>query len=96
MAEKSINYLARDFDGIKEELIKFSQKYYPTLSTSFTDSSVGSWFIDLVSAVGDDLSYSIDRAYQENNVNTSHLRSSVLNVARLNGVKVPGPKGKYG
>lgn len=92
MAEKSINYLARDFDGIKEELIKFSQKYYPTLSTSFTDSSVGSWFIDLVSAVGDDLSYSIDRAYQENNVNTSHLRSSVLNVARLNGVKVPGPK----
>ena len=92
MAEKSISYLSRDFNSIKDELISFSKKYYPTLSTSFSDSSVGSWFIDLVSAVGDDLSYNIDRAYQENNVNSSNLRSSVLNVARLNGVKVPGPK----
>ena len=92
MAEKSISYLSRDFNSIRDELISFSNKYYPTLSTSFQDSSVGSWFIDLVSAVGDDLSYSIDRAYQENNINSSNLRSSVLNTARLNGVKVPGPK----
>lgn len=92
MAEKSISYLSRDFHSIKDELISFSKQYYPTLSTSFSDSSVGSWFIDLVSAVGDDLSYSIDRAYQENNVNSSKLKGSVLNMARLNGVKIPGPK----
>lgn len=90
--EKNINYLSRNFDDIKGELINFSKKYYPTLAESFNDSSVGSWFIDLVSAVGDDLSYSIDRAYQENNINSSNLKSSVLNVARMNNVKVPGPK----
>ena len=54
--EKHINYLSRDFESIKEELIKFSNQYYPELSDDFNDSSVGAWFIDLVSAVGDDLS----------------------------------------
>lgn len=90
--EKGINYTNRDFNSIKSELIKFSKQYYPTLTTSFQDSSVGSWFIDLISAVGDDLSYSIDRIYQENNPNSAQLRSSVLNMARLNGIKVPGSK----
>lgn len=90
--EKSISYLARDFNSIKSELISFSKKYYPQISESFTDSSVGSWFLDMIAAVGDDLSYSIDRAYQENNINSLNSRSSALNVARMNGVKVPGKK----
>lgn len=90
--EKSINYIARDFEGIKSELIGFSEKYYPEISNNFNDNSVGSWFIDLVSAVGDDLNYYIDRCYQENNVNSANLMSSVLNTARMNNVKVPGSK----
>ena len=90
--EKKINYIARNFEDIKEELIKFSNRYYPELSTDFNDSSVGSWFIDLVSAVGDDLSYHTDRVYQETNIDSARLRSSVLNKARANGLKIPGPK----
>ena len=90
--EKKINYLSRDFESIKSELIKFSKKYYPELSDSFNDSSVGAWFIDLISAVGDDLSYHTDRMYQETNVNSANMKSSVLNMARLNGVKIPGSK----
>lgn len=90
--EKKINYLARDFQSIKNELINFSKKYYPELSDNFNDASVGSWFIDLMSAVGDDLSYHTDRMYQETNLDSAKLRSSVLNAARLNGVKILGPK----
>lgn len=90
--EKGINFLARNFDDYKSELIKFSNKYYPELSDSFNDSSVGSWFIDLVSSVGDNLSYHIDRMYQETNVNSAKLKSTVLNIARTNGLKIPGPK----
>ena len=92
MSEKKINYLSRTFDDYKSELIKFSNKYYPELSDSYDDSSVGSWFIDLVSAVGDNLSYHIDRAYNETNINSAMLKSTVLNIARTNGLKVPGPK----
>lgn len=92
MSEKKINYIARDFKAIKEELLKFSQTYYPELSDSFNDASVGAWLIDLVSAVGDDLSYHTDRMYQENFIDSANLRSSILNNARVNGVKTPGPK----
>jgi len=92
MASKKINYLSRDFDTIKDELIKFSNKYYPELSDSFNDSSVGAWFIDLVAAIGDDLSYHTDRTYQETNIDSANLRSSVLNQARANGLKIPSKK----
>ena len=92
MSEKKINYIARDFNAIKDELIKFSKTYYPELSDSFNDASVGAWIIDLMSAVGDDLSYHTDRMYQENFIDSANLKSSVLNVARVNGVKLPQPK----
>ena len=92
MSQKKINYLSRDFAGIKDELIKFSNTYYPELADDFNDSSVGAWFIDLVAAVGDDLSYHTDRMYQETNIDSANLKSSVLNQARANGLKIPGKK----
>ena len=92
MSNKKINYLARSYDDIKSELIKFSKEYYPELSDHYNDASVGSWFLDLVSAIGDNLSYHTDRMYQENNIDSANLKSSVLNAAKINGVKVPGPK----
>ena len=90
--DKKINYLSRDFTTIKDELIKFSNIYYPELADDFNDSSVGAWFIDLVAAVGDDLSYHTDRMYQETNIDSASLKSSVLNQARANGLKIPGKK----
>ena len=90
--EKKINYLARTFDDYKSELISFSNKYYPELADSYNDSSVGAWFIELVASVGDNLSYHTDRMYQETNINSATLKSTVLNIARTNGLKVPGPK----
>lgn len=92
MANKKINYLSRDFASIKEELIKLSNTYYPELSDDFNDSSIGAWFIDLVAAVGDDLSYHTDRVFQETNIDSANLKSSVLNQARANGLKIPGKK----
>ena len=92
MSQKKINYLSRDFADIKDELIKFSNTYYPELADDFNDSSVGAWFIDLVAAVGDDLSYHTDRMYQETNIDSANLKSSVLNQARANGLKIPGKK----
>lgn len=90
--EKKINYLSRTFEDIKGELIKFSNIYYPEVADDFNDSSIGAWFIDLVAAVGDDLSYHTDRMYQETNIDSANLKSSVLNQARANGLKIPGKK----
>lgn len=92
MSTKKINYLARTFSDYRSELINFSKKYYPELADDFNDSSVGAWFIDLISSVSDNLSYHIDRMYQETNPNSATLKSSVLSSARSNGLKIPGPK----
>lgn len=89
---KKISYLARSFDDIKSELLNFSKKYYPELSDNFNDASVGAWILDMVSAVGDDLAYHTDRMYQETNINSANSRSSILNNARMNGIKIPSAK----
>jgi hypothetical protein len=92
MSNKHINYLSRDFEAVKSELLKFSNQYYPEVFDDFNDSSIGAWFIDMVSAIGDDLNYHIDRTFQETNIDSANLRSTVLNLARTNGFKVPGRK----
>lgn len=90
--DKKINYLNRDFQGIRNELETFTKKYYPELAEEFDDSSVGSWIMDLMAAVGDTLSYHTDRVFQEQNINSANMESSIKKIARNNGVKIPGPK----
>ena len=91
--EKKISYLNRTFADYKEALIEMSERYYSDMSTSFKDSSVGEWIIDMLADVSDNLSYHIDRVFQETNINSANERASLYAIARNNGVKIPGPKG---
>ena len=91
--EKKISYLNRTFADYKEALIEMSERYYSDISTSFRDSSVGEWIIDMLADVSDNLSYHIDRVFQETNINSANERASLYAIARNNGVKIPGPKG---
>lgn len=90
---KGISRLNRNFDDYKKALIELSKTYYPDMATTFDDASVASWLIDLIASVADNESYHIDRAYQETNIDDAQERSSLLAIARNNGVKIPGPKG---
>jgi len=91
--ENGISYLNRNFADYKEALIEYSKKYYPDLSKSYDDASVASWQIDLAADVADNLSYHIDRVFQETNIDTAQERGSLYSIARNKGVKIPGPKG---
>ena len=93
MSNNKISYLNRTFDDYREALLEYVRRYYPKIADDFNDASVGSWFIDLVAAVADNLGYYIDKTYAETNLDTASQRSSVFNIARSNGLKVPGPKG---
>ena len=91
--EKGISYLNRTFDDYKNALKDYSRKYYPDMATEYSDASIGSWLIDINADVADNLSYHIDRVYQETNIDSAQEPNSVMNIARNNGVKIPGPKG---
>ena len=93
MSTKHINYLSRDFDSIKSELINYSKSNYPQLSDNFgNDSSISSWLVDLMSDCVDSLNYHIDRVFQNTQMNSTNSKAALLNMARSNGLKVPGPK----
>ena len=91
--EKGISYLNRTYSDYKQALIEYSKKYFPDFNVTYDDASVASWIISLNAAVADDLSYHIDRVYQETNIDSANERASLFNIARNNGVKIPGPKG---
>lgn len=91
--EKNISYLTRDFKDYKSSIMGFTKEYYPQIANDFSDASVGSWMVDMLADVADNLSYHIDRVYQETNINSAQKKSSLYALARNAGVKVPGPKG---
>ena len=93
MSEKGISVLNRNFNDYRNALIEFSKKYYPDYAMNFDDASVGSWLIDINADVADNLSYHIDRVFQETNIDSANEMSSLYALARSNGFKVPGPKG---
>ena len=92
MSEKKISYLNRTFEDYQQSLLDYVKTYYPSISDKFDDASIGAWLIDLVASVADNLSFHIDRVYSETNIDTASERSSIMNIARSNGLKVPGPK----
>ena len=93
MSESKISYLNRDFDSYKQALIDYTKENYPQIADNLNDASITEWLIDLVASVSDNLSYYIDKAYNETNLDSASKSSSLYALARNNGLKIPGPKG---
>ena len=92
MAQQKISYTVRDFAAIRQELINYTRTYYPDLIDNFNDASVFSVFLDLNAAVADNLHYHIDRSIQETVLQYAQQRSSIYNIARTYGLKIPGQR----
>jgi hypothetical protein len=92
MANNKISYTVRDFQGIRAELLNYVKTYYPDLIQDFNDASVFSVFLDLNAAVADNLHYHIDRSIQETVLQYAQQRSSIYNIARTYGLKIPGQR----
>jgi len=92
MANKKISYTTRDFQSIRNELISFTKTYYPDVIDNFNDASVFSALLDLNAAVTDNLQFNIDRSIQETVLQYAQQRSSIYNIARTYGLKIPGQR----
>jgi|TARA_B110000503_G_scaffold37153_1_gene60740 hypothetical protein len=90
MAEKKISYTERDFEGLRQELVNYTRQYYPELIDNFNDAAVFSVLMDLNAAIGDNLHYHIDRSIQETILQYAQQKSSIFNIARTYGLKIPG------
>ena len=90
MATNKINYTSRDFESLRQDLINYTQQYYPEVIQNFNDASIFSVLMDLNAAIGDNLHYHIDRSVQETVLQYAQQRSSIYNIARTYGLKIPG------
>jgi len=90
MANRKISYTERDFEGLRQELINYTKQYYPDLIDNFNDASLYSVIMDLNAAIGDNLHYHTDRSIQETVLLYAQQKSSIYNIARTYGLKIPG------
>lgn len=90
MADRNISYATRDFAAIRVELQNYVRTYYPELIQDFNDASVFSVFLDLNAAVADNLNFHIDRSLQETVLQYAQQKTSIYNIARTYGLKIPG------
>ena len=77
----TVQYLNRDFDSLKAQLINFAKTYYPNTYNDFSEASPGMMLIELSSYVGDVLSFYIDNQIQENFLQFAKQRKNLLALA---------------
>jgi hypothetical protein len=90
MSKRPINYTSRDFDSIKEDLVNYAKRYYPTTFKDFSEASFGAMMLDLVAYVGDQLSFYTDFQANESYMDSAIQYGNVLRMARVLGYKMPG------
>jgi hypothetical protein len=77
-----IDYLAKDFLSFRQALLDFSALRYPQWQER-SEADFGMMFLEALSAVADDLSYTQDRIAAEAALETATQRRSVVRQARL-------------
>ncbi len=87
MARRNISYNNRDFEGIKERLINFSQTYFPTTYTDFDPNSPGMMFMEQASYVSDVLSFYLDNQVQETYLQYARQDNNIYDLAYMFGYK---------
>ena len=84
---KNVNYLGKDFDALKQNLIDFTKTYFPNQYSDFSDASPGTIFIEQAAAIGDMLSFYQDVQLKESMLSNATERKNVIALAQSMGYK---------
>ena len=84
---KNVNYLGKDFDALKQNLIDFTKTYFPNQYSDFNDASPGMVFIEQAAALGDVLSFYQDVQLKESMLANATERKNVIALAQSMGYK---------
>jgi len=84
---RDIQYINKDFAQYRAQLINYSQTYFPTTYTDFTETSPGMMFIEQAAYVGDVLSFYIDNQVQETYLQYARQANNLYDLAYMYGYK---------
>ncbi len=85
--DKDVKYLNKDFQSFKDQLIEFAQTYYPNTYNDFSEGSPGMMFMEMVSYVGDVLSFYTDTQLRESFLSLAQEEENLYNIAYTMGYK---------
>jgi hypothetical protein len=83
----SIKYTSRNFDSIKNDLLEYARRYYPTTFRDFSEASFGAMMVDMVAYVGDILSFYLDYQANECFLDTATEYDNIVKLAKQFGYK---------
>jgi hypothetical protein len=91
--KRTLNYLGKDFDSFKQNLIDYTKTYFPNTYSDFNEASPGMVFIEQAAALGDVLSFYQDTQLKESMLAHATERKNVLALAQSMGYtpKVTSP-----
>ena len=84
---RDINYINKDFTEYRSQLINYSQTYFPTTYTDFSETSPGMMFMEMSAYVGDVLSFYLDNQIQENYVQYARQNDNLFQLSYMYGYK---------
>lgn len=88
--KRNLKYLNRDFESFKRDFIEHLKVYFPDTVQDFNESSVGMMFTEMASFIGDNLSFYLDKRFNESFLETARERKNVFKHAKQLGFKAFG------
>lgn len=86
-SSKNINYIGKDFESLKENLIQYAKTYFPNTYSDFNETSPGMVFIEMASYIGDVLSFYQDTQLKESMLANATERKNITALAQSMGYK---------
>ena len=83
-------YLAKDFDGLRAQILEYARLYYPDRIQDFSESSMGGLFLDMAAYVGDNMSFYLDHQFGELNPQTAVEQINIQTHLRNSGIPIVG------
>lgn len=92
MATKNVqvNYISRDYSTIRQDLINYLKAFFPDQWQDFNVTSPGMALLELNAYVGDLLSFTADKKFNELFLDGISERKSAYRLAKTFGYQVPG------
>lgn len=84
------NYLNKDFDGLRNDLLDYARTYFPNNIQDFSEASLGGLLLDMAAYVGDVQSFYLDHQFFESFPETATELNNIERHLRKAGVPIAG------
>lgn len=84
------NYLAKDFDSFRSDLLKYARTYFGDKIQDFSEASLGGLLLDMAASVSDMNSFYLDHQFRELSWSTVVEPSNLSRMIQEAGIKATG------